>query len=172
MMLTILSCNKTKKETKKMVSQLMEDTLSLPIQGQILYKDSLYQKNNAINYNAKFKITTLLWGDCHSCIADLEKWEDFYLFTENNKNIELLFFLYTSDLEIFKKSLYTKDIHKYPLIIDPQNKYIVRNNLSIDNKMYQTFLLDSNNKVILVGNPIYNEKLMKLYKEEINKRLD
>jgi len=37
---------------------------------------------------------------------------------------------------------------------------------------FNSFLLNKNNRVILVGNPIYNDELMKLYKEEINKRLN
>jgi len=44
--------------------------------------------------------------------------------------------------------------------------------LPSENKVYQTLLLNSNNKIILVGNPIHGDKLVKLYKEEINKRLD
>ena len=166
------ACDSPKKETKNKVSEYMGDTLYLPTKTEILYKDSLYHKNTPINNQAKLRISTLLWGDCHSCIADLKKWEEFYQFVENKKEVEIMFYLYTSDLKFFRKSLYKKEIHKYPLILDIDLKYIDRNKLPFKQKIYQTFLLDSNNKVILVGNPIYSDKLMKLYKEEINKRLN
>ena len=38
------------------------------------------------------------------------------------------------------------------------------------NERFHTFLLDENNKVLLVGNPAGNEKLKKLYLSEIRKR--
>jgi hypothetical protein len=166
------ACDSHKKETKNKVSEYMGDTLYLPTKSEVLYKDSLYKKTNPINNKAKLKISTLLWGNCHSCIADLKKWEKFYQFVEKKKEVEILFYLYTSDIKFFRKSLYKKEIHKYPLILDKKLKYIDRNKLPFKNKTYQTFLLDSNNKVILVGNPIHGDKLMKLYKKEINKRLN
>jgi hypothetical protein len=108
MLIILIACNSQKKETKSKVSQLMGDTLLLPSKSEILYKDSLYKKTNPINNKAKLKISTLLWGDCHSCIADLKKWEEFYQFVENKKEVEILFYLYTSDLKFFRKSLYKK----------------------------------------------------------------
>ena len=71
--LVIISCNQAKRETDKRISQFVGDTLFLPEKSEVLYKDSLYQKDISINNNAKLKISTLLWGDCHSCIADLKK---------------------------------------------------------------------------------------------------
>jgi len=163
------ACNK---EKGKKVSQFMGDPLLLPEKSEVLYKDSLYKKDIPINNKAKLKISTLLWGDCHSCITDLKKWEELYQYVAKKNEVEILFYLYTSDLEFFRRNLYNKEIHKYPLILDEKLKYIDENNLPFKNKVYQTFLLNSGNEVILVGNPINNDKLMKLYKQEINKRLD
>lgn len=36
--------------------------------------------------------------------------------------------------------------------------------------MYHTFLLDRQNRVVLVGNPIGNERLWELYKKEIREQ--
>ena len=165
------ACTSSKKETEKKVSQFMGDTLKLPEKTEVLYKDSLYKKKFMLANKATLKIPTLLWGECHSCIADLKKWDEFYQFIKEKDNVTVLFYLYTSDLKFFRKSLYKKEIHKYPFIVDRNNRYLDNNDLPFKNKMYQTFLLDSNNRVILVGNPVYNDNLMKLYKEEINKRV-
>ena len=168
----LISCYKDSNETEKKVSKFFGDTLFLPKKSEVLYKDSLYQETIAINNNAELKISTLLWGDCHSCIADLEKWKEFYQFAEKKNEVEILFYLYTSDIKFFRSSLYDKKIQKYPLILDKKLKYVDKNKLPFKNKVYQTFLLNSNNEVILVGNPITSKKLMKLYKQEINKRLN
>ena len=63
-------------------------------------------------------------------------------------------------------------------LILPENKMVLyddslynKNSLPFDIKTLQTFLLNSNNEIILVGNPIYSEELEKLYKREIEKRI-
>ena len=77
----------------------------------------------------------------------------------------------THNLDEFREYRYPKEIHNYPLILDFTNQYLKENDLTKWSR-YKTFLLDKNNKVLLVGNPTYNKKLMKLYKQEINKRLE
>ena len=172
LIVSVPSCNQAKKETEKKVSQWVGDTLALPEISEVLYKDSLYRENLPLNKGSKLKITTLLWGDCKSCVVDLDGWDELFQLVQSKQDIEILFYLYTSDFDFFKKSTYENKLHKYPLILDENLNYIDKNDLPFKNKVYQTFLLNSNNEVILVGNPINNEKLMKLYKEEINKRLD
>jgi hypothetical protein len=39
------------------------------------------------------------------------------------------------------------------------------------NELFHTFLLNKDNKVVLVGNPIRNEMLWKLYKEQIQNKI-
>ena len=166
-------CNNTSKETtEEKVTEWIGDTLYLPETSEILYKDSVYQNGEPINNNAKLKIATLISGDCGSCVKDLKRWDKFFQFIGSKKEAEILFYLETSKLSYFKTRLYESTIHKYPLIIDKNFKFSDTNKLPPKDKRFQTFLLDSNNRVILVGNPVYNDKLMKLYKKEIKKRLN
>ena len=56
---------------------------------------------------------------------------------------------------------------KHPLFID-QEKEIDKINKFPSNPEYQCFLLDKDNKVVLVGNPILFSEIWKLYKMVIN----
>ena len=38
--------------------------------------------------------------------------------------------------------------------------------------MYHTFLLDENNKIILVGNPLHNKKIEKLFLDMLDEKFD
>lgn len=163
-----ISCNRNK--NKQFVKEREGSSLILPEIKELLYKDSLY-KNKIPFHRAPLKITTFIWGDCHVCIKDLKKWEEFYNIAKNNKKLQIHFYLYATDIKLFVNNLYTEEIHKFPLIIDQNFNYLENNNLPQKNKNFQTFLVDSNNKVILIGNPTLNNKLKKLYLEEINKRL-
>jgi hypothetical protein len=68
--------------------------------------------------------------------------------------------------------VYSKIKVSYPLFIDTTNAFLKDNNLERSDKILNTFLVNQKNEVILVGNPMYNKKLMKLYKDEINNRLN
>ena len=147
---------------------LVGTVLNIPDTLHYLYNDTLKKELHSNKYS--LKIVTKIWGDCFSCIDSLSKWKHFASKERENKDFGLYIFIYTSRYPYFKRNFYPVIDLNYPLIIDKNDKLSEMNNFDL-NKMYATFLLDSTNKVVLTGNPIYNKKLMKLYKEEINKRL-
>lgn len=55
------------------------------------------------------------------------------------------------------------------LIDDKNNNYLNRNKLNDYTIYYTTFLLDHNKKIKLIGNPIYNYNVRKLYINSIGK---
>ena len=48
---------------------------------------------------------------------------------------------------------------------------IMQNYTLLNSSKYNVFLLDRNNKIILLGNPIYNRDLKSLYMNTINNML-
>ncbi|MDR3093410.1 MAG: hypothetical protein LBU62_02055, partial [Bacteroidales bacterium] len=59
-----------------------------------------------------------------------------------------------------------------PVYIDKESFFHKKNpNIPSDERMH-TFLLDENNKVVLVGSPIRNEMLWELYKELIQSQIE
>lgn len=166
--LMLLSCNNIHDETAKKLEYWMEVDLKLPNINQVIFKDSLFVNNFPINNQAKYKITTVIWGDCDVCIKELTEWKIFIDCLPENKEIEVYFYLCTTDFNFFRENLYSKDIYEFPLILDIDYLYPNINNLPYGDKTFQTFLLGKNNKVLLVGNPIYNNKLKELYLSEIS----
>ena len=56
----------------------------------------------------------------------------------------------------------------HPVIIDHTDIFYLKNKLPED-KRCQTFLVDQENKIILIGNPIYSDDIKKLYIRTIKK---
>jgi hypothetical protein len=57
------------------------------------------------------------------------------------------------------------------IFIDSTNIFSIKNpNIPLETK-YHTFLLDPNNNVVLVGNPITNEKIREIFLAIIEKKL-
>ncbi len=59
----------------------------------------------------------------------------------------------------------------YPVFIDVNNVFRKENPHLPDNLSLHTFLLDKNNKVVLVGNPIHNTKIKEMYNDVVKKYL-
>lgn len=59
----------------------------------------------------------------------------------------------------------------YPFVYDEEGRFLKYNELPLDSR-YHAFLLNQNGEVVLVGNPIGNDKLWELYKQQIRKLMD
>ena len=57
---------------------------------------------------------------------------------------------------------------KSPYVIDVEERILKQNNIPNNDKI-RTFLVDSLYRVVLIGNPIVNQNIFKLYVKEIKK---
>lgn len=113
----------------------------------------------------------LLYTDsvgCISCKLQLVEWQrimeeadslfpgqvDFLFYFQPKREKELLYEL-------------RQDKFDYPVFIDKENK-INRLNHFPSKMEYQCYLLDKDNKVLIVGNPTLNSRVWELYKKKIN----
>ena len=119
---------------------------------------------------SSIKVTTSIEGDCHVCVSQLKSWESFI---NSNKdyfdNVSFIFFVRAYDYSVFEY-LVDELFFSYPVVYDKSEKYLLYNKLY--NSNYQTFLLNEKNEICLVGNPVKNTELAKLYIQEITKMKD
>lgn len=116
--------------------------------------------------HAKFKIVTYIDSTgCTSCKLQLKKWINFIneidSLTENKT--QFLFYFNLKNIEELKY-MTQRENFVYPICIDKKDE-INKLNKFPSKSMFQTFLLDSKNKVIAIGNPIYNPKIRELYSD-------
>jgi hypothetical protein len=67
----------------------------------------------------------------------------------------------------FVSNLQKKHLFKHPMYVDELGDFYRVNHLS-DNPALRCFLLDNDNKILAVGNPVDNSKIRKLYEKIIN----
>ena len=77
--------------------------------------------------------------------------------TEFQKN----YFYHTNKIKDVEFALIYEDF-KHPVCIDKNGEILKLNDFPADITLH-TFLLDNENKVLAIGNPIYNESIAKLY---------
>ena len=164
---------KSKSKVIKEINALKEKIIVFPDSLRVIHKDSIVPIEQSNLYaKESIKIATNIDGNCNACIQQLKKWKELINWSKQKNQLNILFYIQVNDIKQFKEKIYPGiPVKDYPLIIDKNYSFLKQNNMPGETK-YHTLLLGKNNKPVLVGNPAYNPKLMKLYKEEINKRLD
>ena len=108
--------------------------------------------------------------DCGPCsISSLLPLYLFILENEQNENFGAIVILQPSNIEELDKSLKNLRFRR-TVFYDLDGSFERLNPHLPKDERFHTFLLDENNKVILVGYPVNNPKLKELYLKELNKK--
>lgn len=161
----ILGCNSQKQELKETISLWHQKEINFPkeLNDQII-------KNNP-EYRQQYKILNYIdTNGCSMCRLKLYEWKLLKRELDSLQiNFPIIFIAYLKDYHNLKAM---QKINKFPIpIIQDSTGIMNKANNFPRNPLLQTFLLDNNNKVLIMGNPINNQQLLKLYKQEIKKNL-
>lgn len=126
----------------------------------ILERDTVEHAKNDVDY----KIVTYVDSTgCMSCKLQLSRWKEFILEldTISPKKIPFLFYFYPKNKSELNFIVY-RNTFNYPICIDEKDSFNKLNHFPA-NMMFQTFLLDRDNRVLAIGNPIHSSKVKELY---------
>lgn len=163
----LFSCKENKKDQ---IAQLVAEW-----QGkEILFPEKVVFTRFAIDTTdfeipqSEYKI--LIYVDsigCTSCKLQLQKWKELITYTDSvtDGKISFLFFFHPKDLKEVSYLL-KRDRFDRPICIDMEDQLNKLNKFPAD-MTFQTFLLDKNNKVAVLGNPIHNLAVKDLYIKQI-----
>ena len=136
-----------------------------------------FSEGKSINYmirsDINYRIVTYVDSiGCTSCKLQLYKWNEIMKKTDSltNNKVEYLFYFHPQNEKELAYILY-RDNFIYPVCIDKHNEFYRLNQVP-HNIDFQTFLLDKNNRVLAIGNPIHNPKIKKLYLNIIQGKIE
>jgi len=112
--------------------------------------------------------------DCTSCaINKMYLWNDFIEYAKPYNGRLKYFFIYSPSKKNCKnvEFILKNGNFNYPILLDTLNEFAKLNPHLPKNRVLHTFLLDDDNKVILVGNPLYNGKIEKMFYKIVEERL-
>lgn len=131
-------------------------------------KDTLPELCNEY-FNKEFKI--LMYVDsagCSSCRLKLFEWQQLIDEADSLFHGKVGFLLYFQPKNVREmRYLFVRDRFNYPIFMDIENT-INRLNRFPREMEYQCFLLNRENKVLMIGNPTLNQKVWELYKSQIS----
>lgn len=114
--------------------------------------------------NTDYKIVTYIDSvGCTSCKLQLPRWKQLIEAVDSltGGSVPFLFYFHPKDLKELR--YYTRrDDFTYPVCFDEKDELNQLNQFPSD-MTFQTFLLDRDNKVVAMGNPVLNPKVKELY---------
>lgn len=124
------------------------------------------QGKDTVEYGLQNKYKILLYTDslgCMSCKLYLTEWTKFAQTVDSlyPNAIQFLFF-FSPDKKRKINRVLLENRFNYPICIDEEDSINILNHFP-SNVNFQTFLLNQNNKVIAIGNPVHNIKIRELY---------
>ena len=114
--------------------------------------------------NADYKVITYIDSvGCTSCKLQLHRWKDLVAEVDSltNGSVPFLFYFHPKDIRELRY-LTRRDAFTYPVCFDEKDDFNRLNHFPSE-MMFQTFLLDKENRVIALGNPVQNPKVKELY---------
>ena len=118
--------------------------------------------------DAEYKV--LVYVDsvgCTSCKLQLPKWQELIAHVDSatNGNVPFIFVFQSKDDRELRYILKCDNLDR-PVCIDRNNRFNSSNRFPQD-ITFQTFLLDKDNKVKVIGNPVHNLAVRDLYLKQI-----
>lgn len=114
--------------------------------------------------SATYKIITYIDSiGCTSCKLQLARWKEFIHEVDSltNRAVPFLFYFHPKDMNELRY-LTRRDNFTYPVCFDEQDELNTLNHFPSE-MTFQTFLLDVDNRVAAIGNPIHNPKVKEYY---------
>lgn len=107
---------------------------------------------------------------CISCKLQLSKWKNFMHEVDSlcDVNVPFLFLFQTNDVRELKY-IFRRENFMHPVCIDTEDIFNELNHFP-NETMFQTFLIDSENRVKVIGNPIHNLTVKDLYLEILTRK--
>lgn len=162
----IFLCFSCKNSEEHNIAALIEqwDGKEIIFPTAVIYSDFESEISENSNRNIEFKILTYVDSiGCTSCKLQLPQWKMLIgeLDSITDRKMNVLFFMHPKDRKEIEYLL-KRDNFNYSVCIDEADSLNKLNHFPTDMR-FQTFLLDKNNKVLAIGNPVHNPKVKELY---------
>ena len=164
------SCDNEQKEKEKQILQLVNEWQGKQI---VFPENAIFTRylTDTTDYQipqSEYKV--LIYVDsigCTSCKLQLHKWKELIEYTNSvtQNKVPFLFFFHPKDAKEIRYLL-KRDGFDRPICIDLDDRLNKLNKFPAD-MTFQTFLLDKNNKVAVLGNPVHNTAVKDLYLKQI-----
>lgn len=165
-----LFCSCTQQKIKENMQVMQSHAVMLETDNMIC----LSNDTTKLKYDKPLKL--VVYNDssvCKPCLmAHISEWTGICN-TPACKDVDFYFIFSAkeADIEEYRKGYVINDV-QHPVLLDTANVFQKSNPHIPGEWIYHTFLLDENDKIIFVGNPLRDTKMEKLFYKVLNQKGD
>lgn len=159
----LLSCKETEKDRiARLVTEWDGKEISFPTHSIFTI-----QGRDTVDFSfqdADYEVVTYIDSvGCSSCKLQLPRWKAFIHEVDSltDSPVPFIFYFHPKDMEELRY-ITRRDAFIYPVCFDEKDDFNAFNDFSAE-MAFQTFLLDRDNKIITIGNPIHSPRVKELY---------
>lgn len=157
---SLYNCSQPNTKTTKIIKNLYNRKISLTLDNA---DSSIFQNSKILIYIDS--------TDCNACkVRNLIFWQETIdEYQTLDENIHFIFLIFPKKEALPEVLAMVDEIGYKNVFIDMEREFMTQNTFLPANNFFHVFLLDSTNKIKLIGSPLNNKKMNKLYKKEIKK---
>ena len=170
----IFSCIRRNDAVETILSSMLSTKINLSLSYMECFPNSVITYNDLVGRDSISKYTLVVFTDsteCTSCnVSRISNWEEVTqdFFFDSCRSARLVFIFSPSQKKIQEvRQIVEESSVDWPIYLDTANVFQRSNKQIPDNQLFHVFLLNENNEILCVGNPLYNEKLRNIYKRII-----
>lgn len=161
--ISLMSC---KKDLNSIVSSLYGKEISFDGDFQTLQSDTLM---SGFDLNTPIKVVAYLNSSiCTPCVENYITVSSKFIKNIGSDSVIYVCILQSRPIDSLQLFLSNVNLPGIVVIIDTYNKYGTINSINKYNNMLTTYLLDSENRIVLIGDPLRSNKVRKIYETQIN----
>ena len=169
--LLMIICSCANNATK--VAKIIGQEISFDAQLRNINKNVALQKNQNTNECVKLLIYYDSLG-CNTCrVQCLDDWTKIMMESEKSNGALGVYVIFTPKKDVPNEipRLLRLGNFSYPIYMDDYGEFYEDNKKVIDDEDGIILLLDKNNKVVLLGNPLMNDAMWNLFKTTLDNML-
>lgn len=175
LILIVLATSCSQWRIKNEIESFCQETVSLPADLEMVCESTVLSDSLELALTDPIKLILYFSADrCTSCvIRGLEDYEKVFKLKVEGLFSPIIMFSPQDDDREYKGLITNLKFQSlpYPIFIDKHNKFPQLNAKLPEDSRYHTFLLDKNNRVVLVGNPLASDKMWSLFNSTLDNML-
>ena len=147
------------------VNKLSGSTLDFDWTKQTVTSDTII---DGIDFHAPLKIVVSVDSSlCESCLARYLRACSQYMEQFDNDSVMLICIIEPCQVHGIQDTLKGIDLSGVSVVVDVDKNYRKKNSIERYNRLFASFLLDSDNRIVVVGDPIRSNSIRELFDEQI-----
>lgn len=170
-LLVFLGCE-SKQTVQKVLRKSYGKQINLKLPMQYVFEDTTLDATSQPEL-PPIKVVVYIGGQlCAPCFRNYLSTTSEFIDKFSSDSVQYICVMYPRPIEEIQEAMDSLKLPQTVVLYDKGDQYLKKNSLEKYTDMFRAFLLDKNNRVVLVGDPLRSTDLRKIYTEKIREMID